>query len=195
MTGVQTCALPICGSNNLFGTNDAVLRTHLSRLPRQRPSVLINGKPLGNDGEKFQWMELGLPGYAHRSGGGKGQGRALGELHRDTSPLHGRDFRFQHRLVIQGVDPISLFLKITAGFLGHEAIPLHSVLIGLPVKLCGLGAESLNQFMINQPVLGGDFGGGTAGSAAADASGFYQGAVHIRLPQQIGAQDPEPSIY
>ena len=37
---------------------------------------------------------------------------------------------------------------------------------------------------------GGDLGGGPLGGPAPDAPGFSQGAVHIRLPQQIGAQDP-----
>ena len=62
--------------------------------------------------------------------------------------------------------------------------------IGLQIGPGSRPAKSVQQGVVDEPMLGGEFGGGMAGDPAADLLGLRQDAVHPQLPESVGAQYP-----
>jgi hypothetical protein len=65
--------------------------------------------------------------------------------------------------------------------------------VGIRVMLRALDAEGIDQMPVNQPVLGGYFGGRAAGYLASNLAGFKNGHRQASLGQQISSREADNS--
>ena len=128
-------------------------------------------------------MELGLSVEADRTLYGERQGGLPGK--RGVNPQRGRGTGLlPHRVVRHGGIEIGgpIFKRaVDALRLHHAAVFLNGPGVGAGVLPGRLLTQGLNELGIDEPVLGGNLGGGVFGLAAAQAAG-----LHALLPELPG---------
>ena len=90
----------------------------------------------------------------------------------------------------QRIDNGLFLLKITVHSLAQGAVLFQRLKVQAQVFGGLFYPKPADQRIVQQPVLGCNFGGGVPGGAAADAVRFHQDAGNARLFQFIGAQQP-----
>ncbi len=133
-------------------------------------------------------MELGLAGETHRPCRGKGKGGG-DYFRRCAQAAQGSGLLFQGGPAGEGIDKTVLLFKIAVNGLGQGAVGGEGGQVGFQVLAGGGFALLAEEAVVNQAVLGGDFGRGVAGCAAADGIGLQQQAVGPGFTEEMGAEE------
>ena len=149
---------------------------------------LVDAKAPGNSPQEAEGMNLSLPGKPHRPCHRDGEGSLFGKLGGEAQLPESGHLLPDLVPVPGGVNKGVPLLKVTAQLLAKGPVPLHRLLVGPEVE-AGLGKAKLpEQPPVKEAVLGGHFGRGVAGDAAADAVRLHQGVIRPLTIQEIGAK-------
>ena len=154
----------------------------------QDGAVLIDTQIFRHGRRKGERVELGLVWEPHRAHGRKGQGRPFRQFRRKPQGLQGAYLLLQLFPVVQGVDVGVLFLEAAVDVPAQCPVLFQRRLVSRQIQPCLLRAEPPDQLVVEEPVLGGDFGGGALGCAAADMIRLYQQDLCPCLGQFPGAE-------
>lgn len=150
--------------------------------------VLVDGQPSGELRRELEGVELGLVGEPDGPGHGKGEGQMGDKLSGGAQGLQGGQLPLQLVPPVQGVDIGVLLLEMAGDVPAEPAVLLQRGLVGFQVQLRLIRAKPPDQFIVDEPVLGRELGGGVGGDAAAQPPGLHQGAVRPGPGQHPGAQ-------
>ena len=177
------------GCNDIFRLYPPMVRESGGSGQSAYRCVFKNGQVLGNGVEKLDGVKPGLVGEPDAAGGGHGQGKARDQLRRVTQHLQSGQLPLQNGGIRERIYNVVLPLKITVKGGGQIAQRLQTHPVGLQIALGPGFALGLQKGMINQAMLGGDFGAGSAGGAAGNGRGLRHHAGQTCLLQGPGAQD------
>ena len=152
--------------------------------------IFIDGQLVGNGRQKFQRMKLRLMGKFHRPHRGKGQRQIFGKLRLCADAFQRLHLLLQLFPVIGGIDIVVLLGKITVDPGAEGAKRGNCLLVGLQIQRCLFRSKAFGQLLVDQAMLGGYFSGGVLRDAPGDGSRFRHGAVHPRVLQHTGAEQP-----
>ena len=153
----------------------------------------MNMQALGNGGDEFQRMKLRLFWVPHRAGRGEGERQVFGKLRRGPQLFQRRGFPLDFAAVVPRIDVSVLFFKAAFNIPAEFPVPAQRRFVGLPVQPRLFGAEFPDQLVVEQPVLGGDFGGGVFGDSAAHRFRFRKKVGDAVLMQHVCAQNARHS--
>ncbi|MPM81896.1 hypothetical protein SDC9_128953 [bioreactor metagenome] len=177
------------GNNDSVSGNPAPIRHGGGADELTDGRVLINAQTFGNAGDELQGIKLRLLYKFYRARYREGQRHALQPLGRKTQSLQRRDLLVNFTAAVHRVNKIVLLLKMTVDVRAQLAVALQRLLVGAQVQPSRCRIKLPDQFIVEQPVLGGNFGGGVFGNAAAEPIGLHQHIVHTGLLQQIRTQN------
>ena len=166
----------------------AAVGVHDPRLDAQRAGALKDGQAGHQPREEAQRVELRHAGVVHCAAHGQGQLGLLRELRRKAQRLHRGGLPLQARRGGEGVQAGGRVGKAAGDARGQLAEALHSVQIGVEVRLGGLAAKAADEVGVERVVLGGEHGGGAARGARADALRLDEQAVHAAAAQLVQRQ-------
>ena len=155
----------------------------------QHSGAFIYLQPLHCPGGKLQRVELGLVGKADCSHGGEGERRGGDEAGGCAHLLQGGQLSLQPVPAGPGIDVSVPFFKVAVDLPAQGPVPLQSLQVGPQVQPGALQPQDLDHFAAEQPVLGGELGGGVSGGAGAQPIRLCQGTVDARPVEQHGGQD------
>ena len=176
------------GDNGLFRRDGSMVRNRFLRRQFQHLGMLKNPQALGDGGGKFQGMKPGLPGETHSPRHRKRQRQVRHKLRAKTQTIQRGQLLLQLFSAVRAVDKGILLRKITIYSLAQGSVALQCRNIGLQIEPGFFRSESLNELVVDQTVLGGDFGRGAPRSSAADPAGFHKDAVHPGLGKLVRTQ-------
>ena len=130
-------------------------------------------------------MKLGLVWISNCSGHREGEGEAVCKFPRNPQFFQGIQLPFDFPAVIQRVHIGSLFFKVAVHAAAQLPVLLKGRFIGIKVLFGLVSSKFTDQLVIDQAVLGGDFGGGVFGDPAADRLSFQEQIEDSGLVQQI----------
>ena len=151
--------------------------------------VFIDVQSPGDPGEELQGMELGLAWEPDGPGHREGQGKPVRKFCGISQLFQGGKLSFDFPAVIQRVHIGGLFFKVAVYAAAQLPVFLKGRFVGAEVLFCPVKAECTDQLIIDQSVLGCDFGGGMPGDAAAQGLCLRKHIGDAGLMQQISAQN------
>ena len=104
--------------------------------------------------------------------------------------MQGLHLSFEHPFSPPEIHQTVLFLIIAVDLPAQAAIPGRRPLVGLQIQPRGLLAPGLDEFLIDQPVLDGDFCSGVPGNAPTGLPCLHQQIILPHAFQHMGAQQP-----
>ena len=99
-------------------------------------------------------------------------------------------FHVERPSVLQGIHKGVLLNEVAVDLLAQILVSSQRLLVSIQIQPGLFYAECADQPVINQAVLGGDFGRGVAGDATADPIRLHQRTIHMRVRQLARAQKP-----
>ena len=178
-----------CHDNLVIGDLSAV-GDYLVRHPLDGLGVLIYRQLSGDGVQKFQRMKLRLPRHAHRPRHLKRQVRLPDKARLDAKTLQRLHLPLERGALLQGIDIGIARLIIAVDVAAQTGILLCCPRLRLQIPFCHRLAETLDQFVIDQAVREGDFGGGVSRDPRTDVPCLDHGAVNTRVFELVRAQKP-----
>ena len=152
--------------------------------------MFVDVHPLGDGSGKFQRVELGLTGKFYPACHREGQGQLAGEFPGKSQTVQGVQLSLNIPQVIPGVDVRVRFFIVAVNLTTKRSVSLQRLFLGGQISFGSLVAKPAQEFVVDEAVLDGEFGGGILGDAAADGVCLCQYIRHPGLMQLVGAQKP-----
>ena len=134
-------------------------------------------------------MELGLIGVSDRSGHREREGQILAELPMKSQLFQRLQLLLYFPPIMKGIDIGRFFFKAAVYVPAKLPVFLKGRLVGIKILFGPVKVKLTDELVINEPVLGCDFGGRIFGDAAADGLCLRQHIGDPGLVQQVSAQD------
>lgn len=178
------------GHDDLFGPDRSMVGDGGGAHQFPHGRVLIDAQTLGDGGDEFQGVELGLMGELDRPGHRKGEGEPLRKFPMGSQFFQGGQLPLHLPPAVQGIGAGGLVLKAAVHVPAQRPVFLEGGLVGGEVLPGTVHAEPPDELVVDQPVLAGEFCGGVFGDAAAQGLGLHQHIGHPGTVQPVGAQHP-----